>query len=296
VPAAIAAAKPEPADPQPPPAGAAKQGQIAAQGEPAPMTTPAPVSQRSLIFLGVGIGLTIVIGMILVAALFWLFWLRGSTPEVAQQTPIAEDSSAVVGGSPTTSPGSEGNLTPTPLPAPALLAETPASSSTLTTAPSPAEPQLIADTFQNFSGAPGMWEYLWSRPNENKFQPMKYEQRQYGLCWYAEDYIRICPDSGHPGNGADIVWRWTSPIEGHINVVLSTHKIDQGGDGVTILAYHNDQSIQGQQLTPRDMEGVFQKNWLEADVKPGDTLVIVMKRNGNAQSDHTFIQVQIYQQ
>ncbi|HXV44377.1 MAG TPA: hypothetical protein VEC96_15040, partial [Anaerolineae bacterium] len=177
----------------------------------------------------------------------------------------------------------------------AALAATPARPSASPTPTAVPEPRLVADTVQDFSGASDRWTYLWSRPTENEFEPMEFEERVYGLCWYAQDYIRICPDSGHPGNGADIAWRWSSQAEGRVQVVLSAHKIDQGGDGVTILAYHNAEPIQGQQIEPRDTRGVVQKSWFEVEVKTGDYLLFVMNRNGNAQSDHTFFQVQIYQ-
>jgi hypothetical protein len=296
LPVAISEAEPELIQSQPAPPAAAKPEKVAAKAEPAsipakPAASAAP-SQRSLIFLGIGIGLVMLFGLVLIATLVWFFWLRGTGSNVAAQTPPAEVAPVVIEGSPTSTAGVESNPTPTvPEAAPAALAETP------TPPPAaPAEPQLIADTFQNFSATPGVWEYLWSRVGENQFQPMSFEQRKYGQCWYAEDYIRICPDSGHPGNGADIAWRWTSQIEGHVRVVLSAHKIDRGGDGVTLLVYHNGQAIQGQKIEPRDTEGIFQKDWFEADVKPGDTLLFVMNKDGNTQNDHTFFQVQIYQQ
>jgi hypothetical protein len=124
---------------------------------------------------------------------------------------------------------------------------------------------------------------------------MQYENRRYGDCWYGQDYIRLCPDSGHPGNGADVAWRWTSPISGHVQAVISAHKIDQGGDGVSILAYHNDQVMQGLTLEPFDTRGVVEENFFEAEVEPGDRLMFVIKRNGSAESDHTALRVQLYQ-
>jgi hypothetical protein len=162
---------------------------------------------------------------------------------------------------------------------------------------SPLEPQLVADTSRDFSGTlGGTWAYFFSEPGQTSFQPLKFEQRAYGSCWYGQDYIRICQDSGHPGNSADIAWRWTSHVSGQIEVEISARKIDSGGDGVTVLAYHNqlNQAIDGWQIGPNDTAGVFRLKFFETEIKQGDTLFFVMKRNSNAQSDHTAFQIQIY--
>src|SRR5690606_17774981 len=90
----------------------------------------------------------------------------------------------------------------------------------------------------------GKWLYLWVSPGAGNWQQLQYEERRYGDCWYsralAEDYIRICDDSGHPGNGADVAWYWQSQISGPIEVRLSVAKKDGGGgDGVEIAVYRN---------------------------------------------------------
>jgi hypothetical protein len=259
------------------------------KAEPAPTPFAAPrAAPRSLIYLGLGIGLALLTGLTLIGALVWLFWLRGGSDNLAAQFPPVENDSPAP-----TPVEAVSTAAPIPTAEVAGLAATPARPSALPTPTTLPEPQLVADTFQDFFGESGRWTYVWSRPTENEFEPMEFEERVYGLCWYAQDYIRICQESGHPGNGADIAWRWSSQAEGRVQVVLSARKIDQGGDGVTILAYHNDELIQGQQIEPRDTRGVVQKNWFEVEIKAGDSLLFVMNRNGNAQSDHTFFQVQI---
>jgi hypothetical protein len=153
----------------------------------------------------------------------------------------------------------------------------------------------VADTMQNFSGeTTGPWEYLVSPPNENEFEEMNFDDRRYGECWYDEDYIRICQASGHPGNGVDVAWRWTSDFAGRVSVLLTAHKIDRGGDGVIIRAYHNGTAVQGLELGGSDTAGVSGQPFFEADVQPGDTLTFVMNKNGSAVSDHTAFMAQIF--
>lgn len=194
---------------------------------------------------------------------------------------------------------SEATLEPSPTSppeaTPSATEPPPAPTSTPTEAPSPT-PILAADSSADFSGTSATWEYLAARPaNSTNFRPMKYETRRYGDCWYDEDYIRICANSGHPGNGADVVWRWTSEANGYVQVFLSTHKIDQGGDGVVIELYHNNRFIRNLAIGGRDTQGISQQNFYEAGVEAGDELLFVMKHNGSADNDHTFFQAQIYQ-
>jgi len=168
------------------------------------------------------------------------------------------------------------------------------------TLPPANSPQLVADTGQNFSIASGgVWRYLWSEHDENDFEPMEFDERKYGACWYTdedEDYVRICPDSGHPGDDADIAWQWTSTFSGRIGVVVSARKIDAGGDGVTLLASLNGQAIEGLRLGPADTQGVAEKPLFETEVNEGDLLMFIMKKNDRVEYDHTAFQVQIYRQ
>jgi hypothetical protein len=168
------------------------------------------------------------------------------------------------------------------------------------TPPPASSPQLVADTAQNFSSAAGgTWRYLWSEHDENDFEPMEFAERKYGACWYTdedEDYVRICPDSGHPGNDADIAWQWTSTFSGRIGVLISARKIDAGGDGVTLLALLNGQAVEGLRLGPDDTQGVAGKPFFEVDIKEGDQLIFIMKKNERVEYDHTAFQVQIYRQ
>ncbi len=221
---------------------------------------PAPVNKPLSVYIGVGLGLIISISLIVGAFLLVRTLLQ--------------------------SPGGVAN----PLEPPPLF-------ETRSPPPPPSAPQLVADTQQDFSSVPGgTWEYLWSEADENDIEAMQFEERKYGTCWYAEDYVRICPSSGHPGNDADIAWRWISDFSGHITVFITAHKIDQGGDGVVILAYHNSQTVQGLRLEPDDIQGVIEKPFFEADVKEGDQIIFVMKKNERDEYDHTVFQAQIYRQ
>jgi serine/threonine protein kinase len=164
------------------------------------------------------------------------------------------------------------------------------------TPPPPIVPQLVADTARDFSSTlAGNWAYLWSESDENNFEALEFEERKYGACWYAEDYVRICRDSGHPGEDADIAWHWISNVSGHIQVLVSARKIDVGGDGVVIIAYHNGTPVEGLRLESGDTQGITNKNFFEADINVGDQLTFVMKKNGQVEYDHTAFQVQIYQ-
>jgi hypothetical protein len=162
--------------------------------------------------------------------------------------------------------------------------------------PPAAEPQLVADSRQDFSGAMGgAWEYLRSDAGENEFKRLEFEERPYGACWYGQDYIRICPSSGHPGERTDIGWRWTSSFNGPISVSVTAYKIDQGGDGVIIAAYRNGQPLQRLQLGPDDTQGVRGYRF-EGAVQAGDQITFVINSNGRAENDHTAFQAQIYRQ
>jgi len=173
--------------------------------------------------------------------------------------------------------------------------ETPAAP-VATPPPPAAEPQLVADSRQDFSGAmDGAWEYLRSDAGENEFKRLKFEERSYGTCWYGQDYIRICPSSGHPGERTDVGWRWTSSFNGPISVLVTAYKIDQGGNGVVIAAYRNGEPLQRLQLGPDDTQGVRDYRF-EGTVQAGDQITFVMNSNGRAENDHTAFQAQIYRQ
>ncbi len=289
LPAALASPAPPPARPKSPPRRA-RRANVGKAGRKA--VRPAPVRRRRPIYLIVGLGLVVSLGLIL-AVLGWLRfngWSGGLEGVADQFEPLlgaiqsSENPATVAANAEGLIDSTHGltvSTTPPVTPTATLLLE----------------PQLVADTSRDFSDRPkGAWTYLSSEPDQNNFQPLKFEQRTYGNCWYNEDYIRICQDSGHPGNGADIAWRWQSDVSGLIEVLLSARKIDLGGDGVTILAYHNklDQAIEGWQIGPNDTAGVFRLKFFEVEVKQGDTLFFVMKRNGDARSDHTAFQAQIY--
>ncbi|GIK40852.1 MAG: hypothetical protein BroJett011_46850 [Chloroflexota bacterium] len=284
-----------------------QQDESLTTGEPAAaLPVSAPARRRSFIFLGVGIAVVLSFGLILTVLLLGLFlWLRvGNKGAASLSTSVATTPGPVgVSATPVVSADSSLGTTTSPLAAGASPTVEPSSLVQTPTPPPPSptpsplpEPQLIADSAENFSSVPGSWEYLLFKTKENKFEAMSFEKRKYGECWYGRDFVRICPDSGHPGNDTDIVWRWTSQSNGRVQVQLSAHKIDRGGDGVMLLAYHNDQEVQSQKISGKDTQGVDQENWFEVEIKAGDTLRFVMQENGNTQSDHTFFRVQIYQQ
>lgn len=289
-------------DPQPAPIAAQASAslletQTSGQVKNAPTpAAPAPANLRLPIIIGVGIGLIFLVGLLLVALLgFW--WLRRGQPDTTAGQPSPQATALVAGEAAPAIEDSDSiasTATPAETPVPVTSSEPVLPPATST--PS-LEPQLIVDSQRDFSGSAGVWEYLSSPVDKNDFKPLKFEEREYGTCWYGRDYIRICQDSGHPGNNADIAWLWKSQLNGHIQVVVSARKIDRGGDGVTILAYHNlsAEPLQGLTLGGKDTEGVNQKVWFETDVAAGDALIFVMKKNRSVEYDHTAFQVQIYQ-
>lgn len=230
-----------------------------------PVPAAAPTDRQWSIYTIAGLGLLLLLGLFL--GTLWLtsgLLLPARRDQVDLQNPL-----------------------PTPLPPPV----TPTPVNTF---------QLVADTQRDFSPTPGgAWQYFWSHPDENHFEAMTFEDRKYGACWYTkdeEDYVRICPDSGHPGNDADIAWSWTSPFSGRIRVTVAARKIDQGGDGVVILVYHNDQAREGLRLGPDDTQGVTDRQLFEGDVHTGDRITFVMKKNERVENDHTAFRAQIYRQ
>lgn len=237
--------------------------------------------QQGSIYLGVGVGLFILIGVWLGMVLLTTIFLQARRNVADQGKNLAHLETAV--SSPVETPTPFPSATPTPPPS-------------ATPTPPPA-PQLVADTQRDFSSSQeGMWWYVWSDDDENDFEAMQFEERRYGACWYAEDYVRICPVSGHPGEGEDVAWVWTSSFNGRIQALVSAHKIDRGGDGVVLIAYHNGQAIQGLQLEGGDTQGVAGQTFFEADVKEGDYIAFVMKKNGRDEYDHTAFHAQIYRQ
>lgn len=276
LPAAVAAPTPK------------KKGRrAAARPTPAAAITPAKTGQRLWLYVGAAITLLLLLGFILAfsstPALLWLWNGQGEKAPAGQS--LIEGVAGAAQSSSTSTPGAQADE---------LALPTPSVSSTPTLPP---HPQLLADTQRDFSSTPGAWDYLWSPPNQDDWTELKYEQRQYGACWYGQDYIRICPDSAHPGNGADIAWFWKSEISGPLEVRLVAGKKDAGGDGVVIAVYRNTTQTSAfpefkKTLAGNDRGGFAEKFQID-NISPGDYLLFVMQRNGDATSDHTAFQALI---
>ena len=128
---------------------------------------------------------------------------------------------------------------------------------------------------------------------------MVYESREYGTCWYAADYVRICEESGHPGDEADIAWRWTSPVPGPIEILLHAEKIDVGGDGVIVSVFNNTGDISTDPVFSRPVlgndESGFANRFIIDTIQPGDFLLFVMQKNEDVTFDHTDFEATICQ-
>ena len=126
---------------------------------------------------------------------------------------------------------------------------------------------------------------------------MSYESREYGPCWYAVCYVRICEGNGHPGNGADIGWRWASSVTGPVEVLIKASKVDPGGDGVLVAVYHNTPDTSSQPVFSRQLLGEddtgFANRFIIPQVKVGEYLLFVLSKNEDGTFDHTFFQATI---
>lgn len=253
---------------------------------------------RPLLYVGLG-AIIISLALVLLVGTLTVFWLAGGNNEAvangaarsSEMSPNGEGESGLAASFPGEAVGPEEQTSTR-----ALTATVPVAPSTPTPIPTPA---VLADTGSDFTESEaGPWQYLWSPPGQDDWQPMTYQQRRYGACWYAEDYIRICADSAHPGNGADIAWSWTSPITGPVELRLNAHKIDRGGDGVIVAVYRNTLSTQTatpvfrQPLSGNDQAGFSDSIEFE-QVNPGDSLLIVIQHNDNAISDHTHLRARV---
>ena len=298
---------------------------------PAP-TTPQPPSatmmtkKNNTLYLGIGmlLGLVVLIGLALGA----FFLLNNSAPAVTNndaaqsftpitatvtpnqaQAVIPTDTPTVTPVPPTETPIPEPTSTatsvlrptdtPTPLPT-ATVTETATPEATPTsitilqpTATNTPNP-VLADSSNDFSGTQGAanWEYQWSQGRDSfDWTQMSFD----GDCWRTtntEESVRICRDSGHPGITGDIAWRWTSEVDGLIQVRVSAYKIDTGGgDGSVIIMYRNINEIKRWQLAGNDGEGFAEQ--VDLEVAQGDLLFFVMKIGGDSSYDHTGFQVQV---
>lgn len=265
-----------------------------------PPPPPARSNPQMLLYAGIGA----VVVLLLVAGL--LVFVLGSfggggddAPSIVAEAPTAEETAVSVAAEPeatdtpippTDTPPTDTPTPPTDTPTP-LPTETP----TPTLTPTP-EPTVLFDSTEDFSGDPDEnISYLRARPaGSNDWEPLVYESRRYGDCWYEQDYIRVCASSMHPGNGADVGWQWTSAVTGTLEIELSASKIDGGGDGVSLSVYHNttDTPEFRRSIGGNDFGGFVETLVLE-EVVAGDSVLFALNRNGNASADHTAFQAKI---
>lgn len=257
---------------------------------------------RSLLYIGLaaGFGLTLIFILSLFLATTFFFSQSEQSEAIAATGTVVVDEVSVSDPVPTTEPTvmpDQPTVEAVPVEATATVPPTPEPTPTSGPTPEPL-PQLLADTFNDFAtNQEGKWRYIWAEPDTAQWSPLRYEERRYGSCWYAEDYIRICPDSGHPGNGADIGWYWTGEVGGPIELQLSASKKDRGGDGVIIAVYYNtlsttDEPLFQTSLDGRDNEGFTEKIRIE-NFAPDDSLLLVIRKSRDATSDHTAFQARV---
>lgn len=276
--------------------------------EPQAALSPAllPESKRPMTYLNL-IGVVIIILLTVIAFLLWRgsennnLGINGTTTLVETEplnTAVSEGITPPVTLSPLP-PSATPTLISTNTPQPVIVVTaTPLDTATATDTPTPSlppEPQPVADSSGQFSETQGAnnWAYYWSR-GRNSFDwvAMTFD----GSCWRTnneENAVRICADAGHPGITGDIAWRWTSAVTGAVRVQVSARKLDTaGGDGVTLVVYHNTSPSQTWQLAADDAQGFVED--LEIEVAEGDFLFFVMQIGENSGNDLTAFQVQIY--
>lgn len=258
---------------------------------------------RPFIYAGVGIGLillAVAVFAVFLYAIISLFFLGGEAEESAVVEIITPTATAASEGVttqtlPPNDPSVERSLAQQANNPPAAPLATRSSSSGVSV---PGQrPQLLANSSIDYASTQGVWEYLWAAPGSSSWQPMIYESRQYGTCWYAADYVRICQDSAHPGTDADIAWRWISPVPGPIEILIRANKIDAGGDGVTISVFKNTTDVSNKPLFSRlltgDDEGGFANRFIVEEIEAGDFLLFVIQKNDDVTFDHTAFQVTV---
>jgi serine/threonine protein kinase len=156
---------------------------------------------------------------------------------------------------------------------------------------------ILADTDRDFSG--GVWEHVWSPPGAYTWNSMEFGERQYGACWYAQDYMRICRDSANPGHSADIGWRWTSTVTGRVELKVTARKKDFGGDGLLVAPLYYDSS--GRLSAPEfwylgaDEEARLNESFIIEEIAVGDKIVVMMQTNNDATNDNATLHAQICQ-
>lgn len=261
-----------------------------------------PTNRRPLFYVGIGLVILLlagIVGSIFMYAVY-AFFLTGDPIEdtvVTEVEAIVTEEAVdtpVPTATPTVDPSVERSLNqqvrevPTVAPAPVVPSPPPA-----------VRPQLLANSSIDFSSSQGTWDYLWTFPGSNTWEPMVYESRDYGTCWYGTDYVRICQESGHPGNSADIAWRWISPVPGPIEILIRAEKIDVGGDGVIISVFNNTLDVSTEPVFSRilmgDDDNGFANRFIIETLQPNDFLLFVMQKNEDVTFDHSDFEVTICQ-
>lgn len=282
-----------------------KETQVSEEFPPLP---PAPRKTNSLVYLGVGAVAALLLLALLVAAgaIFFLTRRSGLGGEEGAQAASSQAAatSPVTAGDAVTATLQAGRIatsTSTPEAVTTPSPEPPAGTPPPTETPLP-QPQRLAHSQNDFAETKeGNWLYLWAPPGTANWQELRFDDRRYGDCWYAEDYVRICPDAGHPGNGADIAWYWRSQVSGPLEVRVSVAKKDgSGGDGVEITVYRNPPNTlqtEGDPLFQRSLEGGDKRGFTEVleidQIEPGESLLFVLGRKNDPTHDETAFITQV---
>lgn len=157
---------------------------------------------------------------------------------------------------------------------------------------------LAYNSATDFSSSQGakQWRYLDGNGNA-----MVFDGTYLGASWHSTtpangDWCYISATQQHPGNSAsavDSTRRWTAPYAGRIRVDGYAHMTGpNGGDGANVYVKHNGTTVSSVFVGPSNTVG---STWyLNLSVALGDTVDLVVNRNGNYYGDEQAVGQSIY--
>lgn len=157
------------------------------------------------------------------------------------------------------------------------------------------EPILIAHGSRDFGSKQGgnNWQYLIR--SAGKIQSLTWDGIGERGAWsYIPGWIRLDQTGGHPPFEPDaVIRRWISNINAQVQVRITAHKIDCGGDGVRISFEFNEKLQWSSRISSCDRNDAI---WVSPtfSIKIGDTLDFGLYANGNTVSDYTYYDPKIF--
>jgi hypothetical protein len=150
-----------------------------------------------------------------------------------------------------------------------------------------AGPYTASLGFSSTQGA-NQWSYLQEPAGGGTVTAMTYTSSAWRTTDSGTTGWMLGPD-GHPGNGVDIVRRWTAPSAGIISIAGRVYKQDTGGGaGIVATVKHNGTSIWTRTVAAADSIGYTTDEGLgDVTVASGDTIDFIIDDNGTFGFDRT---------